>query len=178
MSSLNYLLHSHSRPRAPVFTSGAKLDPQPIDVLEEHIESGSENTGDEDDDDNSDGDAESDAVEEEEELFAGISQSPPGIKDSNPSQFRGFGSSGTFAPKNNSVLADMTTGPGSVRSGIGSKSQFPEQTSVLQPQSVPLSASEKVHFQKLAGSFGARMLAGMGWQPVSFPLFGSADYFK
>jgi tuftelin-interacting protein 11 len=48
-------------------------------------------------------------------------------------------------------------------SSFGAPSFSREQTSTPKP-AVPLSATEAAHFSKLQGSFGARMLAKMGWE--------------
>lgn len=94
---------------------------------------------------------------------AGIGAGKAGIGSSK----RGIGSSNHAAPDssasmNDAVPAGLPTAFGRpqrsfVRSDTGPGSNTPERAAT------PLSASDAVHFSKLSGSFGARMLSKMGW---------------
>ncbi|KAG6891177.1 hypothetical protein C0995_008429 [Termitomyces sp. Mi166 len=82
-------------------------------------------------------------------------------------------------------LSNFKGSIGSSKGGIGSQSAPSTSTSTLEPMedlpsafgkrsfvrdakpskpAVPLSAGEMAHFNKISGSFGARMLSKMGWQ--------------
>ena len=98
-------------------------------------------------------------------------------------------SASTQSPSVSSGLGFSRGGIGSAKAGIGSKTvqsteanndALPSSFGASRPQrsflrgetasgpssrsATPMSAAERVHFNKLEGSFGARMLSKMGWQ--------------
>jgi tuftelin-interacting protein 11 len=126
--------------------------------------------------------------EEEEEVrprFGGLGLGAS--KSQHPSTFSGFTKSGIGASRPAAVSIPATPSPapspspappastdptvlGSLPSAFGGSSR-PQRAFVRNatPQAPPppppsLSASESAHFRKIEGSFGARMLAKMGWQ--------------
>ena len=127
--------------------------------------------------------------EEEEEVrprFGGLGLGAS--KSHHPNTFSGFTKSGIGASRPAAVSIPATPSPapspspappasadptvhGSLPSAFGGRSR-PQRAFVrnASPQAPPpppppsLSASEHAHFRKLEGSFGARMLAKMGWQ--------------
>lgn len=129
-----------------------------------------------------------DEEDEEEELrprFGGLGLGAS--KSHPPTTFSGFTKSGIGASRPAAVSIPATPSPapspspappapedptvlGSLPSAFGGRSR-PQRAFVRNgtPQAPPppkpsLSANESVHFRKLEGSFGARMLAKMGWQ--------------
>lgn len=108
---------------------------------------------------------------------------------SSPFAKGGIGASRTAASRNDIAFSASSTEPSttSTKGGIGSKpsTSKPTPTPIQEdtpssfgnsrstsfvrdakppPRAAPLSAAEQAHFNKLSGSFGARMLQKMGWQ--------------
>lgn len=168
--------------RAPAFISSEKK----VDITEDNLKVQSS----EEDSDEADGEA----IEEDDVNAASsedASQPPsPRIREEEedydePSLSRGLGSgTPTFSTADNNSGAPSI---GAAKAGIGSKggigsstmdSNLPSAFGSSRPQrafvrqessqsprpSTPLSLSEQVHFSKLSGSFGSRMLSKMGWQ--------------
>ena len=122
--------------------------------------------------------------EEERPRFGGLGL---GASKLHPTSFSGFTKSGIGASRPAAVSIPATPSPvpssspappasddpsvlGSLPSAFGGSSR-PQRAFVRNatPQAPPppkpsLSASESLHFRKLEGSFGARMLAKMGWE--------------
>lgn len=129
--------------------------------------------------------AEEDEEEEQRPRFGGLGLGAS--KSHPPTTFSGFTKSGIGASRPAAVSIPATPSPapspspappapedptvlGSLLSAFGGSSR-PQRAFVrnVTPQAPPppkpsLSATENAHFRKLEGSFGARMLAKMGWQ--------------
>jgi tuftelin-interacting protein 11 len=77
----------------------------------------------------------------------------------------GSASRAQVAPTSTSPTPSFTTDvPGSFSSTRAQRS-FLRETGTSSPRpATPLSATERLHFNKLQGTFGARMLAKMGWE--------------
>ncbi|KAG5635788.1 hypothetical protein H0H81_010131 [Sphagnurus paluster] len=89
--------------------------------------------------------------------------SSAGGAESFTSQSKGGIGSRTTAPASTSTSTSTPEPTEDLPSAFGKRSFVRNGTTSTKP-TAPLSAQEMAHFSKLEGSFGARMLARMGWQ--------------
>ena len=147
-----YARNSKAKPKrsdwakAPTFTASEKPvqldDPMPVDDDDDDQQK--------EDDDASGEDSEGSAGEDDEEEVE-VEAEDEVEEQSNKSE-------ASRSPSPPSVRVGLTFGS---KQGIGQK--FTRESNPS-PKPVPLPASELAHFSKIQGSFGARMLAKMGWQ--------------
>ena len=78
----------------------------------------------------------------------------------------GIGSkpSSSFAKHSEAMLPHASVSDDTAHPAFGKRGQSFIRESNPSPRPAPLPASELAHFSKIQGSFGARMLAKMGWQ--------------
>lgn len=176
--------------KAPAFVSGEKVDlDKTTDVEMKGEESGSEggdeggSQGDAMDEDSEPSRPPSPRVREEEEdepeerpRFGGLGIGASKVRPSGT--FSGFSRGGIGSSSKQSSLPpasaspspgpisteDLPTSFGSARAQRSFVRNGATSSGLNTPKPVPLNASERQHFSKLESSFGARMLAKMGWQ--------------
>ena len=134
--------------KAPTFTASEKPvkldDPMPVDDDDDDQQK--------EDDDASGEDSEGSAGEDDEEEVEVEAEDDEVEEQSNKSE------AASRSPSPPPVRVGLAFGS---KQGIGQK--FTRESNPP-PKPVPVPASELAHFSKIQGSFGARMLAKMGWQ--------------